>query len=287
MTDTDYIARLQRHLVHYKRNALLVQESGVWGAPPRPYEHILPVERRELNIVGPIREAFWREQHRKAWRLHRYFHHLSSSQALAFNLFFCLYPEVPLRMVATRRVLGLPASGSCYLDFEVVLDPSEGTNIDALVVTADGTRTIIENKLTERAFGTAPADDSHLTKLTEIYRPRLAGRVAAGCLEPSVFFRGYQLYRNLAQVRRDSGDRVLLLLPRARTRLWRHATSWCKSPTLGSMGGCVEVVALEDVIASLIVDADGEHLSTAAVTEVSRKYIPTNAVCSRRGLVGS
>ena len=108
MADHEYIKRLQRHLADYKSNVLLVQESGHWGAPPRPYPHILPVERRELNIVAPFREAFWRAQRQRAWKLHKYFHHLSSSQALAFNVLFLLYPDVPSEMLPTRRLLGLP-----------------------------------------------------------------------------------------------------------------------------------------------------------------------------------
>lgn len=149
MTDSVYIARLQEHLTNYKSSVLLVQESGFWGKPPRAYPHILPAERRELNIVTSIREAFWRAQHRRGWKLHKYFHHLSSSQALAFNVLFLLYPEVPSRMVATRQIFGLPEGVPCHLDFEAVLDKVEGTNIDALIWTADGTRTIIEAKLTE------------------------------------------------------------------------------------------------------------------------------------------
>jgi hypothetical protein len=176
--DTDHIARLQQHLTTYKNRVLLLQESGPWGRPPRLYPHILPTERRELNIVTPLRELFWRAQSQRGWRLHRYFHHLSSSQALAFNLLFLLYPEVPSRMVFTRRLLGLPEGERCHLDFEVVLNAGEGTNIDALICAPEGTRTIVEIKLTERSFGAARADERHLAKLADIYRPLLAGRVA-------------------------------------------------------------------------------------------------------------
>ena len=273
MTDSVYIARLQEHLTNYKSSVLLVQESGFWGKSPRAYPHILPPERRELDIVTSIREAFWRAQHRHGWKLHKYFHHLSSSQALAFNLLFLLYPDVPPGMVATRRVFGLPEGVACRLDFEAVLDAAEGTNIDALISTSDGTRTIIEIKLTERAFGAAAADERHLAKLVDIYAPRLAGRVASSCLEPSVFFRDYQLYRNLAQIRHDSADRVLLLLPRARAQLWQHAVSWCESATLGSLRRCIRAVALEDVISALGADSAKLDLDTAAIGEVSRKYI--------------
>lgn len=273
MTDTDYIARLKRHLAGYKSSVLGVQESGVWGTPPRAYPHILPAEQAALNIVAPLRERFQSENRRHRWKLHKYFHHLSSSQALAFNLLFPIFPEVGLGMKATRRVLGLGSEADCTLAFEAVLDPSEGTNVDALVLAEDGSRTIIEIKLTERAFGAAPADARHLKKLGAIYRPLLTGRVADDCLEPREFFRDYQLYRNLAQIRRETSDRVVLLLPRARTQLWGHAVSWCSSPTLGSLKGRATVVALEDVLTALTADSINSPAGGSVVAEVVRKYL--------------
>ena len=105
---------------------MLVQESGFCGRPPRAYPHILPAERRELNIVTSFREAFWRAQHRRGWKLHKYFHHLSSSQALAFNLLFLLYPEVPSRMVVTRRILGLRPDVPCHFDSKLFWNAGEG-----------------------------------------------------------------------------------------------------------------------------------------------------------------
>jgi hypothetical protein len=273
MTGADYIARLQRHLADYKSGFLGVHESGSWGKPPRHYPHILPPDRRELNIVASFREAFWRSQRRSGWKLHKYFHHLSSSQALAFNIFFPLYPHVPSGMPATRRILGLPDEAVCQVDFEAVLDAVEGTNIDALVETGEGTRTIVEVKLTERGFGGAREDERHLAKLADVYRPLLLGRVEPSCLEPSAFFRDYQLYRNLAQIRRDTADRVLLLIPRARRRLWQHANAWCDSQALGSLRGCIRVAAIEDLISALSADSEHADIDNAAIAEVSRKYI--------------
>ena len=146
--------------------------------------------------------------------------------------------------------------------------------LDALISAADGTRTIIEVKLTERAFGTARADIRHLAKLNDIYRPLLAGRIADSCFEPTSFFRDYQLYRNLAQVRLGTSDRVLLLLLKARTQLWRHAVAWCQSPLLGPLGVCVQAVALEDVVSALAEDSRGLEDPNDVAAEVSRKYIP-------------
>jgi hypothetical protein len=177
-------------------------------------------------------------------------------------------------MTATRHALSVPADVRCHLDFEAVLDSSEGTNIDALISTADGHRTIIEIKFTERTFGAARADARHLAKLENVYKPLLTGRVAESCFQPTTFFRNYQLYRNLAQVRRDSADRVLLLLPRARTELWQHAMTWCRSAALDTLSQCIEVVAIEDLIAALTADAATCKENREVVIEISRKYIP-------------
>jgi hypothetical protein len=274
MTDRDYIARLQRHLAEYKSRVLLVEESGTWGTPPRPYAHILPRERQDLNIVASFRQEFWRAQRQYRWKLHKYFHHLSSSQAFAFNVFLPLFPEVPAGLVATRRLLGLPESASAHLEFERILDAKEGTNIDVLICCEAGARSIIEVKLTEQAFGNAVPDERHLAKLDDIYKPLLAEHVDSSCLEPSAFFRDYQLYRNLAQVRHDSADSVVLLIPKARTQLWQHACNWCDSARLGSLLGRIRPVAIEDLIATLIADlGGGDHSGFSGLAEVSHKYI--------------
>lgn len=272
MSDANYIANLQKQLVAYKLDVLGVSESGFWGSPPKAYPHILPLEAAERNVVAPFRDRFWTEQRRQQWKLHKYFHHLTSSQALAFNLFFMIYPEIPVTMSATRRVLGLPKDTACGLEFEAIPDPDEGTNIDVLISAASGSRTVIEVKLTERTFGTAAADSRHIAKLNKIYRPRLAGRISEGCFEHSVFFRDYQLYRNLANVRAGTADRLVLLLPRARTQLWQHAANWSSADALGSLRQSVSVVALEDMLSALGADTEGSE-GRNIVSEVARKYI--------------
>ena len=79
MTDTEFLRSLRRHLEAYKANVLGIREPGLWGKPSREYAHILPKALFELNILPTIRDRFWHEQGRVGWKLHRYFHHLSSS----------------------------------------------------------------------------------------------------------------------------------------------------------------------------------------------------------------
>lgn len=199
--------------------------------PPIAKDHVLPRDKADLNIVEPLRERFRAALKAKGWSLHRFFHHLSSSQALAFNVFLPIYPAVPSSFVETRRVLGLREK-SIDVDFEVVLPNGDGTNID--VVLQDGSNgVVVEVKLTEAGFGRAARDQSHLDRLRSCYVPILRGRLADELLEPNVFFQNYQLLRQLAQLRPASADRALLLLPRERTGLWAHAHAWCAQAALG------------------------------------------------------
>ena len=276
MTDTEYIARLKAHLAGYRVGVLQVEEFGHWRKHPTPYEHILPMRYRERNIVASIRDRFWAAQAERKWGLHEGFHHLSSSQALAFNLFFAAYPELPPTFIAFRRVLGLSAKGHHSVDFEVVLNKKEGTNIDVLLTAAAGVRTIVEVKLTERSFGRARADQRHLDKLRKVYGPLLAGRIADECLEPKCFFSSYQLFRNLAQIRPGHLDRVVFLIPRARTALWAHSIAWCQSPTLGDLRRQVAVVATEDLIEALVRDSNSPDMPAGLADEIVAKYSLAN-----------
>lgn len=273
MTDNQYIALLKAHLAGYRVGVLQVEEFGHWRKHPTPYEHILPMRYRERNIVASIRDRFWAAQAERNWGLHQCFHHLSSSQALAFNLFFAAYPELPPTFIAFRRALGLSAEGPQSVDFEVVLDQEEGTNIDVLLTAATGVKTIVEVKLTERSFGRTRADQRHLDKLRDVYRPRLVGRIADECLEPKCFFPSYQLFRNVAQIRPGYPDRVVFLIPRARTALWAHAIAWCESPRLGVLRNQVGVVAMEDIVEALVQDSSSADMPAGLAGEIVAKYL--------------
>src|SRR5690349_3320225 len=113
-----YGERLEAHLVRYKHERMRVSESGTWkgrnGSVKR--EHILPFRRRELNILPSIRTAFWaywREQRRTRVPppcLHRGFPHLTSSQAMAFNLFFPFLHDASGRSALLLEALRMPVA---------------------------------------------------------------------------------------------------------------------------------------------------------------------------------
>ena len=80
---------LQRHLATYKATRLGVKEAGTFVHNGRElhYAHILPKDLRWLNVLEPIRAEVreYIELHRDL-KLHKYFHHLNSSQAFAFSV---------------------------------------------------------------------------------------------------------------------------------------------------------------------------------------------------------
>src|SRR5689334_8764908 len=81
-----YQEELMSHMSEYARTALGAPASGSYRA--MTYAHILPIELRELNLIPAFRSEIIEHIRSNGIKLHQYFHHLNSSQAFAFNLFF-------------------------------------------------------------------------------------------------------------------------------------------------------------------------------------------------------
>ena len=97
MTTGCYRDRVLPHLTNYKKHSLRVVEDGIWAKSRsgQTYPHILPADQYRLNILETIRDAFFAYEESHPIKFHTDFHHLNSSQALCFNLFFplCCTPE--------------------------------------------------------------------------------------------------------------------------------------------------------------------------------------------------
>lgn len=222
-----YQARLLTHLAAYKRDTLGVPEPGTFryrnGDVLR--DHILPTTQKWLNILEPRRRLVrdYLDAHPRV-KLHHYFHHLTSSQAFAFNLFI---PYFEGGSAPARALLSSLGQDSPLVSWqaESVPDKKENTNLDAEWRTADGQRTICEVKLSERDFGKATDDQAHRRKLQDLYEPRLRGHVAPELLAPSTFFEVYQILRNVWHLVQDERTRLVFLLPRGNAALWAQLHS--------------------------------------------------------------
>ena len=247
---SNYSQHMKRQLEAYKLERLGVKESGTFLFRGREITraHILPPALAWLNILETIRrEVQSYPRGHPPIVLHEYFHHLNSSQAFALNLFFPFF-EAGVGEVLLEA-MGLPADCAGW-EFEHIADTREGTNADVSWLTTTGVRTYCEVKLTEQKFGQATDDARHRTKLTEIYRPVLAGVVAAELLEPAPFFANYQILRNIWLAARSERDAVVFLLPRANAGLWSQLDP-VLSQLSPQMGSRVHVVAVEDVLDAL------------------------------------
>jgi len=246
-----YRRRLLAHLARYKTARLGVRENGVWSRNGRPYSHILPEGLKRLNILETIRTEFWDyvKDHPEL-QLHSDFHHLNSSQAMCFNLFFPLFGLPGANGGALLRSLGLPQGPVKDWAFEHVFNIEEGTHFDFLLTGRSGRTVLFEVKLSESAFGNATPDERHHKKLDTIYRPALAGKVVPECLRAGKFFRHYQLFRNVAYADAEGRAHVVLLVPR-QNDLLRREVGLLDALLQPGIRRVVHVLWLEDLVTAI------------------------------------
>ena len=238
------------HLTQYKRDVLGVEEDGVWVMKNETRPHLLPISEMWLNILPLIRDDF-REYFACAdpkLKLHRDFHHLNSSQAMGFNLFFPIIRSeewdrlLKAILCSNEQVLGHK--------FEHVPDPIEFTNLDFWMKRADSSEVHIEVKLTETAFGrVSPTSEVHLEKLKNTYRNRLDGKIGSDASD-AVLLEHYQLMRIVSGLNLSRSDEAVVIAPAANVSIRRQFNLF-QDRLLPSIASRVRLVALESVVAAL------------------------------------
>lgn len=273
MRSRTYQRGLEAHLTAYKLTRLGVSEKGTYTFRGRSleYGHILPKHLAWLNVPEPFRTEIRDYVTRKRIKLHKYFHHLNSSQAFAFALFvpyLTVAPQVLAAALVTRTIQ--------EWDLERIVDSSEGTNVDAWWRSEDRSETYCEVKLSETAFGAADDDYRHRRKLTAIYGPGLRPYVQSGLLEPGPFLENYQILRNLwlACRKGHESDRVTFLLPRANAKPNAQLKLVLDS-VHPSLRARVDVLHIEDVLADLTTESTDYDLRWYAKL-LTEKYLPTS-----------
>ena len=99
----------------------------------------------------------------------------------------------------------------------------------------------------------------------------LRGKIDPSYLEPSLFFRHYQLLRNIAYAEPSGRKRVFLLMPRDNSSLQREFT-FLKSALSPDMRAVVRVVWLEDLVRQLKRGVD-EPMFAAHLALFEEKYV--------------
>jgi len=263
---------LKRHLSDYKRQSLRIREPGVFRYRGRDvlHDHILPLANASRNLLEeaePRASAFLAAYPGKR---HRYFHHLNSSQAFAFNLFFPYFSGQPESASALLRALGQEGVLAAW-EPEAVPVPGEKTNIDIRWTTTDGRQTFCEVKLSEADFGKAANDARHRAKL-KIYSQLLAIHLEPRRLERLAFFDAYQFNRNVWHMVREDRSRLIFLLPRSNHVLWKLLQKLLLGVLLGTRER-ISAVAIEDVIAGLSADERCPKKQRDYAKKLKQKYL--------------
>ena len=246
----DYKTTLLAHLATYKRQSLGVHDDGVWSRNNRPYPHILPSEKADLNLVSGVRAIWAANPKTTRVKRHRDFHHLNSSQAFAINLFFPLLHDRDVHALLLRT-LGIAAGAVEDWNFEVIIDRVELTNFDVVLQLEGQRRVFIEVKLTESEFGSVSDSDTQRRRREAIYLPRLAAKVTASALEVPGFFKMYQLLRNASYAAADR-DQVMFIMPRQNRAVASAAERFTSEVVSEDYRPMIRTVFAEDLVASLL-----------------------------------
>jgi hypothetical protein len=204
---------IKEHLADYKINVLNIIENGLWRN--KKYGHILPEILKERNILASnYYQSIIDEIKNKDIKLHQYFHHLNSSQALCFNLFHPLLVENYLFPIFNKVNKKIEQNEIVEkYEFEYIADHRENTNFDLFLKTKNNINFYFEIKYTENEFGKEIKDEKHIQKYNTIYKNKLK---VFNNVNIDIFLQYYQIFRNL--IYNDNGYSIFVF-PRDRIDL--------------------------------------------------------------------
>jgi hypothetical protein len=215
----DFQTRVKEHLGRYRKNTLKVTEEGIYfhRGEGKSYEHILPKEKERLNIIEKYRAAFFDSDYSQQIKLHQYFHHMNSSQAMCINFFYPLIREKSLDALINH--LGFNGKIDYdpeFISFEKISEVERSvrrTNFDFYIKLNTGTILYFEIKYTESEFGKTSQDTEHSAKFYDNVETLLQNNPAIKEVYKSeaIFLDNYQVMRNLIHI--DNTSYVVFIYP--------------------------------------------------------------------------
>lgn len=206
----NYEKLMKSHLESYKTAKLGLSGPETWRGKGT-YHYILPVDRQELNFLEPYRMETSGQVADKKIKLHQFFHHLNSSQAVCLNFFYPLILEGQLPIVL--KILQLGDEPVKHWAFEKIMPGGERTNFDFYMELKSGKEILFEIKYTENGFGKVTAGEKHDTRYRNVYQNMLAGKIRPGIEACEAMAKNYQLLRNIAYVEPEKNRQLLFICP--------------------------------------------------------------------------
>lgn len=202
------------HLSTYKKNKLAIQECGIYryNGENIPEEHILPIPKgeskekvvKEYNVLSCLKDKEFLIEQKD---LHRFAHHLNSSQMMCYN-FFRPYIEIEenktrpndalINMLSKYIAINQCDDAECHFEF-VQGEEYEGedTNFD-FYLRSGKTEVFFEIKYTEEGFGKCENDENHKAKFKNVYQGLIGNcnAIKKPVQFDDEFRKNYQLFRN-------------------------------------------------------------------------------------------
>jgi hypothetical protein len=237
------IESIKSHLAEYKNKVLNVSANGTWKKNNKQYAHILPEILQEKNILNSdYHKMIIDEIVNTNVKLHSDFHHLNSSQALCFNLFYPLFLE-NLFFVLFNNQNEIVEN----YEFEHIEDKHEKTNFDLFVKT-NRLRYYFEIKYTENEFGKAKSNVGHILKYNEVYKDKIK---IFKDVSMEMFFSHYQIFRNLIY----NNGRNIFVFPSNRCDLKNAIVEVIKNHCTEEQRKHIVILSIEEII-KIILDKE-------------------------------
>ena len=206
--------RIKRHLSEYKLRVLKINENGMWNN--KQYAHILPTN---LSLKNLIDKGYYKGLCDIANTIKRHdFHHLTSSQALAINLFGPMHAEKDFSILEEN---GIEISKDTDSQFEY--KEPDGTTFDFYI--RNGEQNIyLEVKYTEKTIATKSKANEDESRWSQYYESPMTRILKDNTCAEKLFFSQYQLWRNIVRTSNDN-DIVVFVFPATRKDLEAEVVS--------------------------------------------------------------
>jgi len=219
----EFTVRVKEKLETYKRNVIGISANGIFNYKGEEYNYgyILPKKEKWKNIL-PYKNCKVKDKFISENQLHKYFHHLNSSQAMCLNFFYPLICEKKLDVILNTLFIYGDVDYKA-VEFEKVssLDIGYGrsTNFDFYIPLIDGRKIYFEIKYTESGFGKAKNDMEHKKKYENLYKPLLTNNMAINnkFKKQEIFLENYQIIRNLVHI--NDKSTVVFIYPKNNIRI--------------------------------------------------------------------
>jgi hypothetical protein len=164
--------------------------------------------------------------------MHRFAHHLNSSQVLCYNFFRPLITNdgnPQNKLIELLNSWGIIITNDAKCSFEYNDNKGDSTQFDFHIKCGE-IEIFFEIKYTEYGFGKADDDDKHKEKFRNVYQNLLD---VQKCLKNkptdcTTFVKDYQLYRNALRI--TGKDKYLILLyPKGNTHADKEAIEFMKN----------------------------------------------------------